>query len=148
MSIVSLNETWLRSETESKLDIPGFNYVGKPRVGKKGGGVCLLLSEEITYRQLDLLPELEMIEMICVEIKSKKSSIIVLSLYRPPNQSLPLCILEIKKIFQSLKTKRQLIIVCTDHNLDLLKANCHPRTQEFLETVTNHNFVSTIKKPT
>ena len=36
VSIVSLNETWLRHDTECKFDIPGYNYVGKVRTGKKG----------------------------------------------------------------------------------------------------------------
>ena len=80
VSIVSLNETWLRHDTESKFDIPGYNYVGKPRKGRKGGGVCLLLSEEITFRQIDIFPDFETLELICVEIKTKCSLIIVVSL--------------------------------------------------------------------
>ena len=38
--------------------------------------------------------------------------------------------------------------MCTDHNLDFLKANSHPRTQELLETLMEYGYVSTITKPT
>ena len=148
VSIVSLNETWLRHDTESKFDIPGYNYVGKLRKGRKGGGVCLLLSEEITFRQIDIFPEFETLELICVEIKMKCSSIITVSLYRPPNQLLATSIAEITKCFEILKSQKKATIVCTDHNLDYLKANSHPHTQELLETLTEYGYVSTITKPT
>ena len=35
VNVVSLNETWLRKETEQKVNIPGYTYVGKYRTGKK-----------------------------------------------------------------------------------------------------------------
>ena len=39
VNVVSLNETWLQKETEKKFSIPGFNYIGNVRTGRKGGGV-------------------------------------------------------------------------------------------------------------
>ena len=35
VNVVSLNETWLRKETENKIHIPGYNYVGLCHSGKK-----------------------------------------------------------------------------------------------------------------
>ena len=81
-SIVSLNEKWLRAETISKIDISGYNYVGKCREGRKGGGVGVLLSEKLCYREIsENLPKLPTIEYICVEIIMKKRSMLLLSLY-------------------------------------------------------------------
>ena len=89
VSIVSLNETWLRAETIAKIDISGYNYVGKCREGRKGGGVGVLLSEELRYREFsDNLPKLPTIEYICVKIMMKKRPILLISLYRPPKMSL------------------------------------------------------------
>ena len=45
------------------------------------------------------------------------------------------------------KEKRP-VVVCTDHNLDLLKASSHTRTQEFLELTSDCGFLCTISKPT
>ena len=87
VSIVSLNETWLHNDTIYKVEIPGYNYVGKCREGRKGGGVGILLSNEIRYCELqNKLPKLSTIEYICVEILLKRKAVLVVSLYRLPNQ--------------------------------------------------------------
>ena len=84
VNVVSLNETWLRKETEKKFSIPGFNYIGNVRTGRKGGGVGLLISEELIFRELlDLLPKLGILECICIEIKSKTKSVSYLNVQGP-----------------------------------------------------------------
>ena len=96
VSIVSFNETWLRAETITKIAISGYNYVGKCREGRKGG-VGVLLSDELHYREIsDNLPKLQTIEYICIEIMMKKRPILLLSLYRPPNQPITESISDIK----------------------------------------------------
>ena len=45
VNVVSLNETWLRKETEQKVNIPCYDYVGKYITGRKGGGVGFLISK-------------------------------------------------------------------------------------------------------
>ena len=108
VSIVSLNETWLRPETISKVDISGYNYVGKCREGRKGGGVGILLSEELRYREFsDHLPKLPTIEYICIEILMKNRPITLLSLYHPPNQSITESISDIKKTVRSVRKQKQ-----------------------------------------
>ena len=149
MNVVSLNETWLCKETENKFNIPGFNYIGKVRSGKNGGGVGLLISEEIRFRELpNLLLPLIAFESICIEIKTKMSSVLVLSMYRPPNVSLDAMLNDIRTFLKVLKKENRPVIICTDHNLDLLKSEYHHKTQEFLETLTDVGFISTITKPT
>ena len=46
VNMVTLNETWLRKENIDSVDIPGYNFVSKCRIGKKGGGVGLLISKD------------------------------------------------------------------------------------------------------
>ena len=93
VSVVSLNETWLRKETINKINIPGFTFTGKHRSGKNGGGVGFLVSENVRYREVnDLLPELKTLEYKCIEIMMKSKSLLLVTVYRAPNQSLPLSI--------------------------------------------------------
>ena len=40
------------------------------------------------------------------------------------------------------------IAICTDHNIDLLKASSHNKTQEFLEHCIEMNLLPCITKPT
>ena len=149
VSIVSLNETWLRPETISKINISGYNYVGKCREGRKGGGVGILLSNELHYREFsDHLPKLPTIEYICIEVLMKNRPIMLLSLYRPPNQSITESISNIKKLLGLLENKNKDLVICSDHNLDLLKMSSHLKTMEFVESLSTHNLYPTITKPT
>ena len=149
VSIVSLNETWLRAEMISKIDISGYNYVGKCREGRKGGGVGVLLSEKLRYREVsENLPKLPTIEYICVEIIMKKRSMLLLSLYRPPNQSIAESISDIKKLLGLLYNVNKNLVICSDHNLDLLKMSDHSKTMEFVELLSTYNLYPVITKPT
>ena len=69
-------------------------------------------------------------------------------MYRPPNTNLASSIQEIKTILsQAMKLCKQ-IVICTDHNIDLLKASSHNNTQEFLENCVEMNLLPCITKPT
>ena len=103
VNVVSLNEIWLRKETEQKFSIPGYNYIGKIRQGRKGGGVCLLVSEELRFRKTQsLLPDLDTFETVSIEVKTKKTSVLVVSMYRPPNATLNSTLSDVKTIFNIL----------------------------------------------
>ena len=45
VNAVTLNKTWLRTDTENKIDIHGYDSVGRNRRGKKRGGVGFLISQ-------------------------------------------------------------------------------------------------------
>ena len=49
VDIVILVETWLTAESESRINIPGYVFVGTPQLHKKGGGVGFLIRENISY---------------------------------------------------------------------------------------------------
>ena len=38
VSVLALNETWLRKDTINKINLPGYNLEHKIRKGKEGGG--------------------------------------------------------------------------------------------------------------
>ena len=149
VSVVSLNETWLRTDSEKLVNVPGFNYVGKVRQGRQGGGVGILVSEELRFRTLEtLLPSTPTIESCCVEIKLAQSSIVVTSLYRPPNQCVRDSNNDMMKILDILSKNKHHQIICMDHNMDLLKCSKYKSTQEFIENLASNNFLVTITKPT
>ena len=149
VSIVSLNETWLHNDTISKVAIPGYNFVGKCREGRKGGGVGILISKKIRYRELqNKLPKLPTIEYVCVEILMKRKAVLVASLYHPPNQPAAESVSDIKKLLELLENEKKELVLCSDHNLDLLKMTDHSKTMEFLELLSAHNLYPTITKPT
>ena len=43
VNVVLLCETWLRQDTKNLVNLPNYNIVSKERIGKKGGGVSILI---------------------------------------------------------------------------------------------------------
>ena len=81
-----LNETWLRKDNINKVSLPGYTILSKERVGKKGGGIAVIIATKYKCRER---PDMEImdsnLEHLVVEIKTQGSSIVVVSAYRPPN---------------------------------------------------------------
>ena len=149
VSAVCLNETWLRSETSSKVDISGYNFVSKNRQGRKGGGLGILISKDLSYRIPDLqLPKNNETESMVVELKCKQDSLLIVNMYRPPNTKLPDNIKVIKSIFERIRKLDKPTAVCTDHNINLLNATSHKKTQVFLESCIELGLFPSITKPT
>ena len=45
-----LNETWVTKANEHMIDIPHYQFISKHRPNKKGGGVGLLVHDELQFR--------------------------------------------------------------------------------------------------
>ena len=87
MNTVTLNETWLRTEAEKYIDIPGYNWIGKSRKGKKGGSIGILISSNQKYRccaDLELMDP--QFEHLVVELKVNEGSVLVVSYTDCPTQ--------------------------------------------------------------
>ena len=83
--IALINETWLRKETVNKVSLPGYEVISKERIGKKEGGICAIVSNKLKHRQRhDLMIDSNKLEHLVIEIKTRWSSIIMVSAYHPP----------------------------------------------------------------
>ena len=69
------------------------------------------------------------------------------SIYRPPNTSVPNFINSYTEMCQKLSSFKH-VVIGLDHNLDLLKSSMHSQTQQFLEATLQYNLIPTITKPT
>ena len=87
IDVILLVETWLKKSTVKKINIPGYTFTGSHREGKKkGGGVGMLIQTSLQWRERkDLIHHIPNFENKTIEIKTHNNSIILSSLYRPPN---------------------------------------------------------------
>ena len=119
--IIALCETWLIKDSLIP-NVPGYEFIQKCRENKCGAGVALLISNCINYK---MIPEIQYddasIESCFVEIKLNARWIIVGSCYRPPNTDPKLLVKLHRKLLSTLLKCNKSIILCMDHNLDLLK---------------------------
>ena len=140
-----LVETWLTAESESRINIPGYVFVGTPCHHKKGGGVGFLIRENILYtNRCDLCIKSDI-------IKCSKHNIVLGSLYRPPNTSESEFLISMKSILENhskINKNRKEIILGMDHNLDLLKHSTHVPTQKFMELLMENRLMPVITRPT
>ena len=69
--IILLCETWLQPSLPDP-HIPGYKMVRKDRTSKKGGGVCVLVSNQLGYKiRDDLILDCETHEFVVIELKCK-----------------------------------------------------------------------------
>ena len=152
IDIAMLNETWLRKETKNKITFPGYSFISRERVGKKGGGIGILISNQYKFRQRnDLMIDTNTFEHVIVEIKTKKLSIIIISAYQPPNTLANAFLSDYKKLIDSLNKTlgaSQTLTIGIGHNMDFLKSNVHKTTIEFIEYNLDSRLIPVISRPT
>ena len=148
--ILLLCETWLKSNTENKVDLPGYKCYHKHRPSKIGGGVSVLVKSTLRSRdRKDLVNHTDIFEYVVVELKTNSNNILLLSGYRPPNSNAKLSLKEYSEILKSLKKlKYHELIIGLDHNYDLLKSAHNTSTSQFLNLNIDTDLTPCITKPT
>ena len=145
LDIVIISETWLNATNEHLLCIPGYELISKPRIGRKGGGVAILVSKYLKYRRRSDWEIQCETENCMIEVHTGKTNIVICSVYRPPNTDTN----DFLKFIDSLTNRKyKNMIVGLDHNLDFLKLKQHKHTKEFLDKLIEQDLLPTITKPT
>ena len=133
--VIALAETWLKQNNVNRVKLPGFQFIGSHRKGHKGGGVGILVAQNLEFRiRKDLMMDLPGFENLTIELKTTRDSIFVSTLYRPPDNNSKSFLKNYKRLlnkFTPIELSR--LIIYMDHNLDLVKYNIHPLTNDFLE---------------
>ena len=84
--IVLLSETWL-TPTSPPVSVDGYDFIHRCRTNKRGGGVGILVSKALRYRECKAITS-SIVENKCVTIELELRSherCIISSMYRPPN---------------------------------------------------------------
>ena len=76
-----LCETWLGPHSPT-INIDGYNFVHTDRVGKKGGGVGILIADCIKFKERnDITLDSKECESCFIEVQSKNKPLIIGSIY-------------------------------------------------------------------
>ena len=152
-TVVGLTETWMTQDNVGLYGIDGYNAVNNFRINRCGGGVSVLIRDDIEYFER---PHLNMMtanaETVFVEIDKsyvgKSSNIIVGVIYRPPDTNINVFTELLETIMSKIKTENKVCYLLGDYNINLLNAENHPPTQEFVDTMFSHSLFPCITKPT
>ena len=152
IDISLLNETCLRKENINKANLPGYTFLSKEWIGQKGGGITVIIANKYKCREWsDLEISDSKLEYLVVEIKTKCSSFLIASAYRPPNVDAKQFIQEYQKLTGIISTNTQNkipVITGIDHNMAFLKSNVHQLTQDFIEMNIDSGLLPVISRPT
>ena len=89
------------------------------------------------------------IECLCLEISTKTSKNLILSLnYRPPNGDSTLFEKHMKSILSKNEATKKEVILIGDFNMNLLDFDKNKRVQSFVNLMFRFGMISTINKPT
>ena len=147
---ILLCKTWLNKDTKKLISFINRSFIGRERNTKKGGGVGFLLRNDLIARKRDdLCISSASFEHCIVELKCRKSNILLVSLYRPPNTPVKTFLSDYTQLLQKLNDAKNCdVIIGMDHNLDFLKSSWHKDTQTFIELNLDSNLLSCITRPT
>ena len=148
IQILSLSETHIKQDLDygGIFDIPGYQFIHRPRKTGGGGGVGAYIKDGVNWKRRQDLECYE-IECIFVEILPPKSkSFLILIMYRPPDTSKYLH-RDFNKMFCELllHVGEKELIITGDLNVNFLKRNDN---KEIKSLLTSYGFTQLIKEPT
>ena len=152
-NVIGLTETWLKLENCDLYQLDGYNHINQCRNGRSGGGVSLFINEQWTYfKRCDLGLNYDNAECLFVEISKSVTSfsknLIIGIVYRPPNTDIFDFNSKFLEILNKVRNENKLVYIMGDFNVNLLNADTHNPSAEFLEMFYANGFLPLITKPT
>ena len=150
LDIVGVTETWLRpSDTQGLMDEitpAGFQLHQVPRENKKGGGVAVLVRNDIDSVRYQI-DRRETFEHITVKLSDRQSSqLLVHVIYRPPSTSKSRFIEEFNSFMEAAALSPHENIILGDVNIQLDSQNCW--TENFNTVLLDFDFIQHVSTPT
>ena len=149
INVVLLVETWTTGTKSNSIRIPGYTYLGQNRKNKKGGGVGILINNQLKYK---CIPDLNLnephIESFFIELNGNKRNMLIGSMYRAPNTNTKLFTSNFTQLCKKINETKKTCVIGTDHNLDFLKSDIHQITGDFIDTILQNNLLPTVTRPT
>ena len=152
-NVVALTETWLQDSNVDCINVPGYTHVYSCRDNRSGGGVsCLIKSGTSFNRRNDLEWNDDIAESIVLEINkcsvNSDRNIVIVTLYRPPGGDLSVFNEKLENLLSSISRENKMIYVMGDYNVNLLNADSHTKSAEFLQCMFSYGFLPMINRPT
>ena len=151
--VIGLSETWLNDSKTMNCTLDNYLCEHLYRKDKIGGGVSILFNNQFKYvRRNDLTINCEYAECLFIEILNSVEyhcdNVLVGVAYRPPNTSIEQFVNIMSPLLDGLRKESKPCYLMGDFNINLLNADSHVHTGEFLEMMYSNSFTPLITKPT
>lgn len=142
LTILILIETNITNNENDLYSMKGFNSIFLNRDGN-GGGIAVYIKENIAFTTISL--NVKSFETIQIDLNVNNQIITLLPIYRPPALNINEFLAEIDTTINSIKKKRELIII-GDMNIDILKLN--NVTIKYIDMILSYGLQCVIKEVT
>ena len=154
-NFISIAESSIKNSCSHLFNMPGYNLIAAERANRKGGGIILYLRKEIKYKNRSDIIKFanDACQLLAIETLHEKpeNSIVIISVYRPPNTifaSFLQVITNILELIFDVKKINKRIIITGDFNLDLLKRDCDSRVSQFCNIINSFGLYSVVTQAT
>ena len=129
--------------------IPGYSFVSQPSLSN-AGGAGFFVSDKLNFTVRDYLSESTPdYECLWIEVQSdSKDDLICGVIYRHPHNNLEAFMAYLDIVMDKISREKKYCVMMGDFNLNLLNADSHPGTNEFLNTLGSYFFNPHILQPT
>jgi hypothetical protein len=153
IDLITLSETWLKSYNADLHGIAGYAHEFTTRETRAGGGTSIYIKENWIYKvRNDLCHSSEEFEMLWIEIDKDSTNtptnLIVGSIYRCPGANPTDFINKLQSTLTTISLEDKEVIHMGDYNLNLLNADTHPPTNDFIDLNFSQSLYPMINKPT
>ena len=152
-SIIGLTETKIKTNQDNtsvlNTIMPGYHFESLPTL-LNAGGVGFYISNNYKYTvRDDLSKSSKEFESLWIEIHNDSQQNILCAVnYRHPNANPDIFINYIDSSIDKIQREGKLCVILGDFNLDLLKFETHPVTDNFMNILGTHFFLPHILQPT
>ena len=152
-AVIGLSETWLNDDTLDLYYFDNYTMTPKTRSGRRGGGVSLLVKNGYDFKTRDDVNVYnDLIESMFIvfdkSVFQSDKNIVVGLIYRPPDTNVNMFIESMNTVLSNIKSEGKVCYLMGDYNLNLLNADSHKPTQDFIDLLYSFNYIPLITKPT
>ena len=152
-SFIGLSETWFKPDFVDCYGLDNYHHEYNCRTRCGGGGVSLLIRNNIEYTlRKDLCFQEDNFESVFVEIDkkvfNKSRNLIVGVVYRPPDTDIRKFNEVLDKCLGIIRAEKKLSYLMGDYNVNIMNFEQHIPTQEFVDLLSSHGHLPYITKPT
>ena len=150
LDFICICETFLTEVNCSLFDLEGYTKIEKHRQNRSGGGVALYVNNRYQYKHRHDLSTFEegVMESVFIELTLGVENLVLGEIYRPPNSNESFFIEQYENIVKTTLAEKKALLIGSDQNLNLLKAENHKHTQDFLDINYSNGILPVILKPT
>ena len=152
-TIIALTETWFNSHNYDLYGLLGYKMESKYRTSRPGGGVSLLIKQNICYSlRHDLSVFSDHVESLFIEFAKTEvntsKDVIVGVIYRPPGGSIEDFNVIFSDMVNGIKHENKIVYLVGDFNINLINADSHQSTSNFLDVLYSASLFPLINRPT